>query len=103
MTVPTLVQYHPKKGAEDALEALVRRHWTVLSKTGLVTDEPARIWKATDKRTGAVHFVEVFAWKDGQASSIAHQTPEVMAMWEPMGAVMEKLELHALEPMSPSA
>jgi hypothetical protein len=97
--VLTLVGYHPKKGKEAELQALVERHWPTLSRTGLVTKDPARVWKATDKRTGAVHFVELFAWKDERASEVAHQTPEVMAVWEPMGAVLADLRLHALEPL----
>jgi hypothetical protein len=101
MTGPvlTLVGYHPKKGKEAEVQALVERHWPTLSKVGLVTKEPAKLWKATDKRTGEVHFVEIFSWKDEAASGIAHQTPEVMAVWEPMGAVLADLRLAALEPV----
>lgn len=99
--VPMLVCYHPKPGREDELLALVRRHWPVLSELGLVTDEPARIYRATDKRTDRPpYFVELFAWKDESSSGVAHQTPEVMAVWEPMGEVMAELTLTHLEACS---
>lgn len=95
--VLTLVTYRPKKGREVELLALVQKHWPVLQKVGLVTGEPAKIWKATDKRKGTVAFVELFSWRDGEASGIAHQMPQVMAVWEPMGAVMEDMTIEQLE------
>lgn len=97
--VNMLVTYRPKKGKENELLALVKKHWPALNQVGLVTKEPAKIWKASDKRSGAVYFVETFQWKDAEAPGIAHQTPEIMAVWEPMGAVMEDLTLASLEPV----
>jgi hypothetical protein len=38
------------------------------------------------------------AWRDDEASNIAHQTPEIMAIWEPMGPLLEELKLTKLEP-----
>ena len=95
--VLTLVTYQPRKGKEADLLALVQKHWPTLQKVGLVTHEPARIWRATDKRKGTVSFVELFSWRDGEASNQAHQLPEVMAVWEPMGAVMESMSIAQLE------
>jgi quinol monooxygenase YgiN len=95
--VLTLVTYRPKKGKEAELLALVRKHWPALQKAGLITPELAKVWKATDKRKGTVAFVELFSWRDGEASGIAHRTPEVMAVWEPMGAAMEEMTIEQLE------
>lgn len=98
--VLTHVTYRPKKGKEQELSALVKKHWPVLKELGLSTNEPAKVYRATDKRSGQVYFIEIFSWRDEQASTIAHQTPEVMAVWETMGPVLEGLELAALEPFS---
>ena len=98
--VPTLVIYKPKPGKENELQPLVEKHWPTLSRIGLVTKEPARVWRATDARAGKSFFVEIFSWKDGEASNVAHQTPEVMAVWEPMGAILEDLQIAQLEPVS---
>ena len=99
--VPTLVIYRPKKGQEAALQALVEKHWPVLDKLGLATKEPAKVWRATDKQSqGNVYFVEIFSWRDAAAPGIAHQTPEVMAVWESMGSSLERLELAQLEPLA---
>jgi len=101
--VLTHVTYRPKKGKEEELFTLVRKHWPILKEIGLSTNEPAKVYRATDKRSGAVYFIEIFSWRDAEASTIAHQTPEVMAVWETMGPVLEGLELAALEPFSAEA
>jgi quinol monooxygenase YgiN len=98
--VLTHVTYRPKKGKEEELFALVKKHWPVLNQLGLSTKDPAKIYRATNKESGDVYFIEIFSWRDAQATATAHQTPEVMAIWEPMGPILEKLELAALEPVS---
>ena len=98
--VTMLVTYRPKQGHEEELLALVRKHWPALHQVGLVTQEPVRIWRATDKASGDVSIVEMFQWKDADASGIAHRTPEVMAIWEPMEAIIEELKLASLDPVS---
>lgn len=97
--VANIVTYVPKQGREAELLALVRRHEPALRKVGLVTSEPFRLWKAYDIRRRRVQFIEHFVWKDGHASDVAHQTPEVMAVWEPMGPVLEELTICEVEPL----
>jgi hypothetical protein len=87
--VLTHVTYVPKKGKDKELLELIKKHWPTLKKAGLATNDPPQIYQATDKETGSVYFIEIFAWKDEQSSSVAHQMPEVMAVWEPMSNVME--------------
>jgi hypothetical protein len=95
--VTTLVTYRPQQGEEERFFALLEKHWPALDQLGLVTKKPVRIWRATDKRTNRQYWVELFQWKDESSSSIAHQTPEVMAIWEPMGAILEDMQLARLE------
>ena len=101
--VLTHVTYRPRKGKENELRELVQKHWPTLNDLGLVTKDPAKVYQATDKRSGQVYFIEIFSWRDQKAPEIAHQTPEVMAVWETMGPVMEGMELAALEPLSGEA
>jgi quinol monooxygenase YgiN len=96
--VTNVVTYVPKQGKEAELLALVKKHEPALRKVGLVTAEPFKVWKAFDVRKGRVSFIEYFQWKDGSASDTAHQTPEVMAVWEPMGPVLEELTICEVEP-----
>jgi hypothetical protein len=96
--VTNMVTYVPKTGKEAELLALVRQHESALRKVELVTAEPFKVWKAFDIRKQRVAFVEYFQWKDGRSSDVAHQTPEVMAVWEPMGPVLEELTICEVEP-----
>ena len=96
--VTNIVTYVPKPGKEAELLALVKKHEPALRKVGLVTAEPFKVWKAFDIRKQRVSYIEQFVWKDGNASDAAHQTPEVMAVWEPMGPVLEELTICEVEP-----
>lgn len=98
LPVSNMVTYVAKKGKEAELLALVKKHEPALRKVGLVTAEPFRLWKALDIRKGRESIVEFFQWKDGNASDVAHQTPEVMAVWEPMGPMLEDLIICEVEP-----
>lgn len=97
--VTNIVTYVPKEGKEAELLALVKRHEPALRQVGLVTDEAFKVWRAFDIRKKRVSFIEQFQWKDGRASDVAHQTPEVMAVWEPMGPVLEELIICEVEPV----
>jgi hypothetical protein len=97
--VTNIVTYVPKQGKEEELLALVKKHEPALRKVGLVTEAPFRVWKAYDIRKQRVQYIEHFVWKDGNASDVAHQTPEVMAVWEPMGPVLEELTICEAEPV----
>ena len=95
--VTMLCTYRPKRGKERALLGLVRKHWAALDRAGLASAQPARVWKATDKRTGRVAFVEVFQWRDATAAARAHETPAVRKVWGPMEKVLERMDLAVLE------
>lgn len=95
--VRNLVTYVPKPGKEAELLALVKQHERALRSVGFVTDEPFQVWKAFDIRKKRVSFVEQFQWKDGRVPDLAHQTPEVMAVWEPMGPVLDELTICEIE------
>jgi quinol monooxygenase YgiN len=99
--VTMLVSYHPKEGKEEELLALIKNHWPTLNRMGLVTKMAPQVWRAVDKRSHRTYFVEMFQWKDDKASDIAHQSPEVMSIWEPMGPILENLQLTQIEPISP--
>jgi hypothetical protein len=96
--VPTMVIYRAKAGQDAALSQLVKQHYPTISKLGLATAKPAQVWKSTD-REGKVAFVEMFEWKDASSSQVAHHTPEVRAVWEPMTNVLESIEISHVEPV----
>ncbi len=99
--VNRLVIYRPKQGKESGLEAILRKHGPTLRDTGLLTNEPVRLWRVTDlgKDGSPSYFMETFQWRDEKAADTTHQIPEVMAVWETMGAYIEEMTLTTLEPI----
>ena len=97
--VKTHVTYRPKKGKEQELLALVRKHGPALESTGLIVGGPPAVYRARNVRSGEVAFIEIFSWRDDKAANLAHQTPEVMAVWEPMTPMLEHLEINVIEPI----
>jgi quinol monooxygenase YgiN len=87
--VTVLCTYRPKPGKEKELFDLVKKHWPALHKAGLATNEPAQIYRATEKSSGKVYFVEIYSWKDEKSPQVAHESPEVMKIWEPMGPIID--------------
>ncbi len=95
-----LCTYRPRAGKERALLGLLQRHWPALRRAGLATARPAKLWRARGKR-GGTWFYEIFQWRDGSASEAAHYSPEVLAIWGPMEAILEDMELAEIEPLRP--
>ena len=94
--VRMLCTYRVKSGKEADFMRLLEKHWPTLRGAGLATDDPAQVFRSQDK-AGKTVFIEMFSWKDATAPDVAHQTPEVMAVWETMGPVLEKLDLVQLD------
>ena len=86
--VTVICLYRVAPGNEGEFTKLLRRHWPALHQLDLVTDAPARHYRGAE-RDGKPLFVEIFEWKDERASSLAHEHPEVMAIWEPMDKLTE--------------
>jgi quinol monooxygenase YgiN len=95
--VKTHVVYRPKPGKEQELLALIKKHGPALESTGLITADKPVVYKAHNIRTNQDFFVEIFSWRDEKASQVAHQTPEIMAVWEPMTPILEGLEISVID------
>lgn len=97
-----LVVYRVKKGHDGQFRELLAQHWPTLHRLGLVTQEPARIWRGENIRSkfDGSTWIEMFTWKEDGSSDVAHQTPEVMKIWEPMGPILEGMDILYLEPQS---
>ena len=103
-----ICRYKVKPGKQAEMERLLALHWPALHGAGLVTDEKARIYRGLpshdpeDDRHGADRwYVEIMVWKDASSPGLAHELPEVMAVWEPMGAICEEMEFPNFEPFDP--
>jgi hypothetical protein len=98
-----ICRYKVKPGKEAEMERLLAAHWPALHKAGLVTDEEARVYRGLRSgKPGGRHgaertYVEFMVWKDQKSLELAHQRPDVMAVWEPMGAICEEMDFPAFE------
>jgi hypothetical protein len=98
-----ICRYKVKPGKEAEMEKLLALHWPALHAAGLVTEEKAVVYRGLpsgrpDGEHGAERtYVEIMVWKDQGSPALAHQTPGVMAVWEPMGAICEELDFPAFE------
>ena len=96
--VSVLCIYRIEQANEKGFLELLAKHWPTLDEAGLVSPVPAKIYKASDK-SGNLSLIEMFEWKDENASGVAHQTPEIMRIWEPMGALAKDMEFLHIEPV----
>ena len=86
--------YRVKPGAREKFIDLLRKHWPTLRDVGLATDTPALCFEAVSggesrHNESGTTFVEIFSWSRPNAPQVAHNMPAVMAVWEPMGALVE--------------
>ena len=86
--VTAMCIYRVRAGSEAAFRELLAKHWPTLRRIGLAGDEPSVIYQGAEK-PGVPFFVELLTWKDGEGPNIAHEFPEVMSIWEPMGKLCE--------------
>jgi hypothetical protein len=87
-TEVVICTYRVKAGQEAAFEKLLERHWPTLRGLGLVTNEAPQHFRGFEE-SGEPFFVEIFTWASGDAAEKAHEHPDVMAVWEAMGALTE--------------
>ena len=80
--------FRVKEGAEAEFEALLARHWKTLRGLDLATERPTQLYRGEEKGGGRI-YVEIFEWLSEEASARAHELPEVLAIWGPMGALVE--------------
>jgi hypothetical protein len=79
--------YHAMEEKEEEFFSLIRAHWPVLYRRGLVT--PMRPKVAQSATTPGV-FIETFEWKSPAAVDRAHRDPEVQRIWNAMAAIWQK-------------
>ncbi|NUO17162.1 MAG: hypothetical protein HUU03_12050 [Planctomycetaceae bacterium] len=94
--------YQVKKGRQRAFEALLARHWKTLKRLKLVHAKSRPQYFRGQDPKGPV-FVEIFAWLNEKAPDLAHHSPEVMAIWEPMMKLCRDMRFPHVERFSPKA
>ena len=85
-----IAAYRPKPGMERGLLELAEDHVPLLRRLGLATDRESYVLAG---RGGVI--VEVFEWKEG-AIALAHEHPDVLALWDKYAAVCDYVPLSDL-------
>jgi hypothetical protein len=83
-----LCSYRVKKDKDKDFLPLLIKHRPTLQQFGLVTEEPSTLFHYTDE-SGKTVFVEIIHWKSKEGHKVAEQIPEIMKIWEGMGALVE--------------
>lgn len=93
----TLCRYWVRAEREPEFKALLAAHWPTFLRLGLVDPAgPHLVYRGEDKERG-LFYVETFPWRDDAAVETAHEHPEVMAVWGPMGACCSSMEFPFVE------
>jgi hypothetical protein len=102
--VTSLCIYRVKSSSEDAFKKLLAKHWPTLKRVGLAADVASTIYFGSEGDKQPL-FVELLNWKDEHGAEHAHELPDVMAVWEPMGQLCEPrsgrppMEFQLVEPL----
>jgi hypothetical protein len=88
--VTTFAHYRVRPGREEELLELLGRHWPLLRRLELVTEEPGQVFVGHEPETGGPLVIEVFEWVGEEAVQVAHTHPEVTGLWEAMGPLCEE-------------
>jgi hypothetical protein len=80
--------YRVRAECESAFRELLASHWETLHKLGFVTDDASVVYRSLSEPPT---YVEVFTWVEG-GFELAHEHPDVLAVWEPMEPLLEDRE-----------
>ncbi|MEM7248756.1 MAG: hypothetical protein AAF533_25725 [Acidobacteriota bacterium] len=86
-TQTNLCIYRVTADREDDFREVLTRHWPALREAGLATDRRPTIYLGREE--GGPVFYEIFEWTSPEGPRLAHESPGVMAVWEPMGEMTE--------------
>ncbi len=84
----SLCLFRVKPSHETEFASLLKTHWTTLRDLDLVVAQPPQTFRGLEKE-GAPLYVELLTWKNADACAMAHELPEVLAIWEPMDLCCE--------------
>lgn len=87
----SVAAFAPKPGKEQDLLKVVADRVPLLAGLGLVTGRKPITMRSRD---GVI--IQVSEWASDEAIRVAHETPEVLALWERFGACSDYVKLDTL-------
>lgn len=86
-----IVGYKPLPGKETELKNLMKNHWDILDKEGLVSDRKSIVCQSND---GTI--IEVFGWKSKEAIEQSHTNEAVQKLWKKYSEVCEYVPISSV-------
>jgi quinol monooxygenase YgiN len=83
--------YRPKPGKADELKEVLKLHIPILREEELITSRELLTLQAED---GTI--IEIAEWQSTEAIKKAHQSANVMAVWDKIGSLAELTSLSTL-------
>ena len=87
----SVAAFRPKPGKEEELRQVIADRLPLLRRLGFATDREAILM-----RSGDGVLIQVSEWSSDEAIAKAHETPEVLAMWDRFAACSEYVKLDSL-------
>lgn len=84
--------YRVRAEEERPFLDLLTSHWETLRRLEFVTNEPAVVYRSVDEPPT---YIEIFTWVEGGFTK-AHDHPDVLTVWEDMGALLEPRHPHPM-------
>jgi len=81
-----VITYQVKSGQEQALAAVIARHWTVARRLKLVRSTPPHV-VLQGGSAGRRYIVEVLTWRDGSVPDAAPE--QILGIWQQMEQLVE--------------
>lgn len=87
-----IAAFKPKPGKEDELKQVIADRLPLLRDLGLATDRISITMRSTN---GTI--IDVSEWVDDAAIARAHETPEVLALWQRFDDCSDYVKLDSLD------
>ncbi len=87
----SVAAFKAKPTKEEELLQVIADRLPLLRRLGLATERPAILMRS---REGAV--IQICEWANNEAIEKAHQTPEVLALWDRFDACSTYVKLESL-------
>ncbi len=87
----TIAAFRPRPGKEADLLQVIADRLPLLRRLGLATDRAEVLMRSAD---GVI--IQVSEWAGADAIRVAHETPEVLALWDRFEACSEYARLDTL-------
>jgi hypothetical protein len=86
-----IVTYRPRSENKELLQAMLKEHWPLLEKEGLVTQRAPEYMSSIEGE-----IIEIFEWKSSDSILHANKNPAVQAFWTKLKEIADFVPLSSV-------